>query len=328
MKTVMAAAMAVGYTAFAAPTVTIDKIEDTDVWSTKKVTYTVSGVPSSASAFGEFCYNLALDVTAYGVTTTIGRGFAGNGTFTETLDTAAIFGMTRKDPSAKLRASLELDEHPYVQLWKDGPYFAKVNLGATKPEEGGYLFWWGDTVGYKWNGEKCVSSEDGSTTCSFDKSSASTYGKSPSQLKSDGYIDDSNKLAPTHDAVTQKIGTPWRMMTKSDAEGLVQYCTIRPTTLNGVFGYIMTGKQEGYTDKSIFLPAAGLAQYEYYEGMNVCGYYWLSDLVDSGSTKDGYSMVFRNGSEEDDSENFPHVEDINIPRYCGFTVRPVRDAAQ
>lgn len=35
-----------------------------------------------------------------------------------------------------------------VQLWEGGPYWAECNVGATKPEEYGYYFWWGDTVGY------------------------------------------------------------------------------------------------------------------------------------------------------------------------------------
>ena len=29
-----------------------------------------------------------------------------------------------------------------VQLWENGPYWATCNVGATKPEESGYYFWW------------------------------------------------------------------------------------------------------------------------------------------------------------------------------------------
>ena len=39
-----------------------------------------------------------------------------------------------------------------VQLWKGGPYWAECNVGATQPEECGYYFWRGDTVGCKRNG--------------------------------------------------------------------------------------------------------------------------------------------------------------------------------
>ena len=32
-----------------------------------------------------------------------------------------------------------------VQLWEGGPYWATTNIGAEKPEDPGYYFWWGDT---------------------------------------------------------------------------------------------------------------------------------------------------------------------------------------
>ena len=43
-----------------------------------------------------------------------------------------------------------------VQLWDGGPYWATTNIGAEKPEDYGYYFWWGDTVGYKREGNKWV----------------------------------------------------------------------------------------------------------------------------------------------------------------------------
>ena len=45
-----------------------------------------------------------------------------------------------------------------VQLWEDGPYWATRNIGAEKPEDYGYYFWWGDTVGYKREGDSWVAS--------------------------------------------------------------------------------------------------------------------------------------------------------------------------
>ena len=40
--------------------------------------------------------------------------------------------------------------HEGVQLWENGPLWAKTNIGANSPTEAGYYFWWGDTLGYKW----------------------------------------------------------------------------------------------------------------------------------------------------------------------------------
>ena len=46
-----------------------------------------------------------------------------------------------------------------VQLWDGGPYWATTNIGAEKPEDYGYYFWWGDTVGYKRENDKWVASD-------------------------------------------------------------------------------------------------------------------------------------------------------------------------
>ena len=46
-------------------------------------------------------------------------------------------------------AEYDLSAHDKVQLWEGGPYWATTNIGAEKPEDYGYYFWWGDTVGYK-----------------------------------------------------------------------------------------------------------------------------------------------------------------------------------
>ncbi len=48
--------------------------------------------------------------------------------------------------------------HKGVQLWENGPYWAETNIGAEKPEDYGYYFWWGDTVGYKREGNAWVAS--------------------------------------------------------------------------------------------------------------------------------------------------------------------------
>lgn len=77
-----------------------------------------------------------------------------------------------------------------VRLWADGPFWAECNVGATSPEESGYYFWWGDTVGCKRNASNdgWVSAADGSSF-SFKEGNCSTCGKSNSQLKLAGCID-------------------------------------------------------------------------------------------------------------------------------------------
>ena len=54
-----------------------------------------------------------------------------------------------------------------VQLWDGGPYWADTNIGAERPEEYGYYFWWGDTVGYKRENDVWVATDGSSLNFSF-----------------------------------------------------------------------------------------------------------------------------------------------------------------
>ena len=323
MKKILAVAVAaLGLAAVAAPKVTIDKIEDGDVWSTKKVTYTVSDVPAETSHVG---HDLAFDVTAYSVTTNIKMGVAQNGTFTYMLDTAAIFGETRKDPKAKIRVSVERKGRGGVQLWENGPYFAECNVGATKPQDYGYYFWWGDTVGYKRNGSSWVSVKDGSSfSFSSSNSKIKTYNKSIAELYSAGYIDANSadgKLKPEYDAARAHLGAPWRMMTKAELDKLVDttYCTRTwVTSYNGksVKGYVVKGAQDPYKNKEVFFPAAGYGNGSSLFISGSYGFYWSS--TPNSSSYDAWLLYFYSSYFSADDGN----------RYLGFTVRPVRGFAE
>ena len=184
VKKLLAVAMAaVGFAAFAAPAVTVNSVTENGTWSTIDVTYTLSGVDTSAN------YKMQFDVTVDGVTKTVtDDSFAtkSNTSYTKTIDTKTLFGSACRDAKAKVKVSL-LDDQPDFaaggQLWAGGPIFAGCNVGASKPEEYGYYFWWGDTVGYKRNASNngWVSSQDGTTPIQFSSSDATakqTYDKS------------------------------------------------------------------------------------------------------------------------------------------------------
>ena len=329
LKKILAVAVAaVGLAAVAASTVTIDKIEDGDVWSTKKVTYTVADVPEPGDTY---TYTLAFDVTAYSVTTNIKMGIAKNGTFTYTLDTAAIFGETRKDPKAKFRVSLEKGKvMPPVQLWENGPYFSQCNVGASSPEESGYYFWWGDTVGYVRNGESWDAANGSATGFEFVfGSNCPTGGKYIYQLYNDGngYIDadsEDGKLRPKYDAARAHLGGSWRMPTKAELDALKANCTPEWTTDwngTGKAGCIVKGKG-AYASKSIFLPAAGFGDGAKLLQSGSVGHYWSS----SPSTAIYYAcdFIFYYSSEPETTNT--SVKDFE--RCCGCTVRAVRSSAE
>ena len=136
-----------------------------------------------------------------------------------------------------------------VQLWEGGPYWAECNVGATKPEEYGYYFWWGDTVGYARNDSDTgwVSSRTGASF-SFSSGNCPTYGKTTAQLQSAGYIDATGNLVAKYDAATAHLGAPWRMPTDAEFAALTNNCTTTWTTRNGVYGRLVTGKG-GLLDK-------------------------------------------------------------------------------
>ena len=93
--------------------------------------------------------------------------------------------------------------HEGVQLWENGPLWAKTNVGANSPTETGYYFWWGDTIGYKWQNSQWVASDGSVSGFSFTNANCPTYGKSLAQLQSMGYVGPDANLLPTHDAAVR-----------------------------------------------------------------------------------------------------------------------------
>ena len=148
------------------------------------------------------------------------------------------------------------DARKKVQLWEDGPYWATTNIGAENPEDYGYYFWWGDTVGYKWENSKWVASDGSNSNFSFTESNTPTYNKSVSALQSEGWITADGVLAPEHDAAHKHWGGDWRMPTSQEFSDLNSKCDWVWTSTNGIYGYIVRGKGD-YSSKSIFLPCAG-----------------------------------------------------------------------
>ena len=220
-----------------------------------------------------------------------------------------------------------------VQLWENGPYWAECNVGATRPEEYGYYFWWGDTVGYTrsggtwgtWNdsggyysGVTWVSSTGTQMGSSpFTSDSCLTYGKDNSALQSAGYIDSTGNLVAAHDAATAHLGAPWRMPTFAEFSDLINNCTTTWITINGVSGRLVTGKG-AYANRSIFLPAAGNGYVSslFYPGSR--GNYW-SSTPNSADPDYAWSLYFGSGSFDEDNDGC---------RYDSRSVRPVRGFAQ
>jgi len=206
-----------------------------------------------------------------------------------------------------------------VQLWENGPYWAECNVGATKPEEYGYCFWWGDTVGYKRNADNngWISVKDGSSF-QFVSENCPTYGKNNSQIEAAGYIDSTGKLVAAHDAATVRLGTPWRMPTEAELLALMSNCDTTWTTRGGVYGRLVTGRG-AYASKSIFLPAAGRGDGAGLYGPGSDGYYW-SSTPNSDDAKDAWSLYF--------NSSYFYRSKFYYRRWHGEPVRPLRGFAK
>ena len=142
----------------------------------------------------------------------------------------------------------------YVDLGlPSGLKWATMNVGASKPEEYGDYFAWGETEPkkeYSWLNYKFELSTDNNGPFSKYVTNSS-YGT----------VDNKTVLDPEEDAAHVNWGGSWRMPTEEEWTELRTNCTWTWTTQNGVNGRLVTGPN----GKSIFLPAAGRRFLECYD---------------------------------------------------------------
>lgn len=183
--------------------------------------------------------------------------------------------------------------------------WATCNVGATKPEKYGDFYAWGETepkTDYSWSTYKWCKGSN-LTLTKYCYNSNNGYN---------GFIDTLTVLAPEDDVAHVKWGGSWRMPTKAEKDELLRNCTWTWTTLNGVNGVKVTSNVEGYTDRSIFFPAAGFISVRIMLGGD-SGLFWTSSLCTNGPRAAWY-FGFSEGSSR-----FTGNYDRNI----GLSVRPV-----
>lgn len=184
--------------------------------------------------------------------------------------------------------------------------WASFNLGATKLEEYGNYYAWGETEpkdDYSWETYKwCM---DGSPW------SLTKYCKS-SNFGYNGYTDDKTVLDPEDDAARVSLGLNWRIPTDAEMGELWSLSYWKWTSQNGVDGYWITGP----SGNSIFLPAAG-TRYGYDLVSPGYGHYWNSSRHSSSDFQDMAGAYIFN------SENRQWL--YSGLRNEGLTIRPVYD---
>lgn len=161
--------------------------------------------------------------------------------------------------------------HEYVDLGLSVKW-ATCNVGASKPEEYGDYFAWGEVEPkdeYRWETYKWCDGQANTLTKYNTDSSCGT-------------VDNKTVLEAADDAATVNWGGSWRMPTDVEMTELYENCTWTWTTENGVNGYRVTSNKIGYTDKFIFLPAAGYwANNNSYAEVGSNGSYWSSSLTNT-----------------------------------------------
>ena len=301
--------------AFGDATVKIDKVESKEPWTTVQVNYTLDGLRASRD------YKIVFDLTVKGVSHSVTNEamMLVNGPASKQIVMTDLFTPTKADPKAQVTARIiAVKPATEVQLWAGGPYWATCNVGASSPEEAGYYFWWGDTVGYKRNAanDGWVSVKDG-TAIEFSKTDPTagiTSNMTPEQLQSKGWIDASRNLTLAHDAAHAYLGGPWRLPTSDEVKALVDNCTATWTTYNGVVGRLVRGKG-AYASKSIFLPSAGYGYRSIFYRFGTYGSYWSSTQA-LNYTACAWYLWSHSERWGESHEEF----------CCGQSVRPVRGA--
>ena len=175
--------------------------------------------------------------------------------------------------------------------------WATCNLGATKPEDYGDYYAWGETTtksDYSWSTYKYGYDYNALTKYCTD----SDYGT----------VDNKTILEAADDAATQNWGGNWRMPTIDEWQELRKNCIWTWTTKNSVNGY----EVKATNGNSIFLPAAGYRNYGELGYAGSGGGYWSSSL----DTNDPYNAQYVSFDSD------YHDADYGDRGY-GLSVRPV-----
>ena len=170
--------------------------------------------------------------------------------------------------------------------------WACCNVGATSPEEFGGYYAWGDPV------EK--------DSCIWTK--YEWYNDSIEEIIKYNDLDGKTALEATDDVAQTLWGDEWRMPTQAEMKELMDRCTWTWTSVNGVYGYRVSGN-----GNSIFLPAAGSQYEDLYTSQGSQGCYMSSTLYG-----DDYELEICLGFNKKDRYT------INSDRCDGHTIRPVK----
>ena len=194
----------------------------------------------------------------------------------EELERIPGYGMVFDDEASFVNTKFE-NGYGYVDLGLSVKW-AMCNVGAERPEEYGDYFAWGELEpkeSYTWENYRFRTRGYDEGTVRLSKYTSICY----TGLYDENGIsiaDDKTLLEPEDDVARVKWGGKWRMPSREEFDELIQNCTWTWTTQKGVNGFLVTSNKPGYTDRSIFLPAAGLRSLSELRLSGNIGFYWTT----------------------------------------------------
>jgi uncharacterized protein (TIGR02145 family) len=114
------------------------------------------------------------------------------------------------------------------------------------------------------------------------------------------------------DAMELKTADGSRMASKAEWDELRRYCTWKWAEQDGIAGYLVTSKIKGYTDRSIFLPAAGWLQDGKLMQVGTYASYWCSTPGVQPDNEAAYGFNFKRGADEWHSENRESEQSVRM----------------
>lgn len=219
-----------------------------------------------------------------------------------------------QETAIKTKSGIIIETTEYVDLGlPSGTLWASCNIGASKPEEKGNYYAWGevstksefywdnyfDTKNYEFSSNKYIEGIES--------------GKEDFKKFYSVYGDTTIVGNMFYDVATLKKGRPWHTPTLKQYKELYDESTMIPDFYHGVYGMAVIGPNK----KAIFLPStSGIIGSEPLKNGKNAGRYWLSDLT---SFFPDHAYCF--GFNANDTNLFWD----KFYRCVGFAVRPVAD---
>lgn len=182
--------------------------------------------------------------------------------------------------------------------------WADMNIGAFEPKEYGAYFAWGEIAS---------KTDYNLSTYKYFDSFHPGYTKYVTR-DSFGTVDNKSVLEKSDDAASVCWGGNWRMPTRDECKELINDCSWTFVSDESIGkGYLVQSKKPGYTDKSIFLPVAGI------RGVN--GNMYVGSYVTCWSST--LETVNNTGAYALDVESESFKSTTSYYRLNGCPIRPV-----